>query len=70
MTMTSDSIIFFIVSPKSFFAYIINFLLMMSKKFIIYAKKDLGLKIKNILESEVIVTTLENTEELLIVFAI
>ena len=55
VTMTSDSKIFFIFSPKSFFAYIINFLLIMSKKFIIYAKKDLGLTIKNIIESEVIV---------------
>ena len=42
------------------------------KKFVIYAKKDLVLMItiKNIIKSEIIVITLENIEQLLMIFAI
>ena len=43
-----------------------------SKKFVIYAKKDLVLMItiKNITKSEIIVITLENIERLLMISAI
>ena len=43
-----------------------------SKKYIIYAKKDLILMmiIKNIRTSDIIVSTLENIEELLMLFEI
>ena len=46
--------------------------LIKSKKFVIYAKKDLLLMItiKNIIKSEVIVITLESIEELLMIFVI
>ena len=46
--------------------------LIKSKKYDIYAKKDLVLMmiIKSIIKSEIIVTTQENMEELVIVFAI
>ena len=46
--------------------------LVKSKKHVIYAKKDLVLMmiIKSIIKSEIIVTTQENIEELLIVFVI
>ena len=43
-----------------------------SKKYDIYVKKDLVMiiTIKNIIKSEIIVITLENIEELLVIFAI
>ena len=41
-----------------------------SKKFVIYGKKDLVLIIKITAEAEIIVTTLENLEKLLIMLAI
>ena len=41
-----------------------------SKKYVIYVKKNLVLMIKNIKRLEIIVITLENTEELLMIFAI
>ena len=43
-----------------------------SKKYDIYVKKDLVMiiTIKNIIKSEIIVITQENTEELLVIFAI
>ena len=46
--------------------------LIKSKKFVIYAKKDLVLiiTIKNIIKSEIIVIVLENTEVLLMISAI
>ena len=46
--------------------------LIKSKKYVIYAKKDLVLMmiIKSITKSEIIVTTQENLEKLLIVFVI
>ena len=46
--------------------------LIKSKKYVIYAKVDLVLMmiIKSIIRSEIIVTTQENIEELLIVFVI
>ena len=46
--------------------------LIKSKKFVIYAKKDLLLMItiKNIIKSEIIVITLESIEELLMIFVI
>ena len=46
--------------------------LIKSKKYVIYAKKDLVLMmiIKSIIKSEVIFNTQENVEELLIIFAI
>ena len=46
--------------------------LIKSKKYVIYAKKDLVLMIiiKSIIKLEIIVTTEENVEELLIVFVI
>ena len=42
----------------------------MSKKFVIYVKKDLVLIIKIITEAEIIVTTLENIEKVLLMLAI
>ena len=42
----------------------------MSKKFVIYVKKDLVLIIKIITEAEIIVTTLENIEKMLLMLAI
>ena len=47
-----------------------NISLTKSKKYVTFAKKDLVLIIKSIINSEIIVTTQENIEELLIVFAI
>ena len=46
--------------------------LIKSKKYVIYTKKDLLLMmtIKSIIKSEIIATTQENIEELLIVFVI
>ena len=51
--------------------------LIKSKKFVIYAKKDLALMIimaldliKSIIKSEINVITLENIEELLVIFVI
>ena len=41
-----------------------------SKKYVIYAKKDLVLMIKNIKRLEIIFIIQENTEELLMIFAI
>ena len=41
-----------------------------SKKHVIYAQKSLGPMIKNIKRLEIIVNTLENIEELLMMFAI
>ena len=41
-----------------------------SKKYVIYEKKNLVLMIKNIKRLEIIVITLENIEELLMIFAI
>ena len=47
-----------------------NISLTKSKKYVTFAKKDLVLIIKSIINSEIIVTTQENIEELLIVFVI
>ena len=45
--------------------------LMKSKKFVTYVKKDLALMtIKSIKKKEVIVITLENLQELLVIFVI
>ena len=41
-----------------------------SKKYVIYAKKNLVLMIKNIKRLEIIITTLEDREELLMISAI
>ena len=47
-----------------------NISLTKSKKYVTFAKKDLVLIIKSIINSEIIVTTQENIEKLLIVFVI
>ena len=41
-----------------------------SKKYVIYAKKDLILMIKNIIKSEIINIALKNIKELLMIFTI
>ena len=41
-----------------------------SKKYVIYAKKDLILMIKNIIKSEIIIIALKNIKELLMIFTI